>query len=378
MSKRDYYEVLGVSQNASKDEIKKAFRNLAKKYHPDVNKAADAEAKFKEVNEAYEVLSDDDKRARYDQFGHSGVNEQGFGGSGGFDFNNFGGSFGGFEEIFSSFFGGGFSGSSSRKNYNRPQKGDMYQSKTTISFRDSVLGKTISVPLDKHESCANCKGSGAEKDSDIIKCTGCNGNGSQSQKIRTPFGIVESKVTCSTCQGSGKKIKTYCKTCKGRKYTTKKTSTKVSIPAGIKSGQQVIVDGYGGPGFNGGPAGDLVIVVQVEPHHFFIREQNNIHLNFPVSIADVINEQQVKIPTPYGEEKITLSDNLKSGDILTIRGKGFKDIHSNKYGDLKLHVILFIPKMNHKEKKQVQAALAGNHDPQYDNWLNKVKDNKKI
>ena len=374
--KRDYYDVLGVSRSATKDEIKKSFRVLAKKYHPDVNKAPDAEEKFKEINEAYEVLSDDEKRNRYDQFGHAG--DQGYSGGSSFDFNNFG-SFGGFEDIFSSFFGGnGFrSGSSKNKGYQKARKGDTLQSKITITFMESVLGKSISLPLEKHEICTSCKGSGAEHNSDIVNCNGCNGLGVQGQRIKTPFGIVESNTTCSKCQGSGKMIKKTCKNCKGRRYTTKKVNTKVRIPAGIKSGQQVIIDGHGGPGINGGASGDLIISVIVENHHHYVREQNNIHLNFPVSVADVINEKEIKIPTPYGEEKIKISDSVKSGDVLTIKGKGFKDVHTQKHGDLKLHVSLYIPKMSSKEKQQVQNALKNNNDNHYQQWVNNVSDNKK-
>ena len=376
MSKRDYYEVLGVSSSASKDEIKKAFRVLAKKYHPDVNKAADAEEKFKEINEAYEVLSDDEKRNRYDNYGHNGVNEQGFNGAG-FDFNNFG-SFG-FDDIFSSFFGGaGFKGGSSKnKGYQKARKGDTLQSKITITFMESVLGKSITLPLEKHEVCASCKGSGAERSTDIVNCHGCNGTGVQGQRIKTPFGIVESNTTCSQCHGSGKVIKKSCKNCKGRRYTSKKVNTKVRIPAGIKSGQQVIIEGHGAPGINGGPSGDLIISIVVENHHHYVREQNNIHLNFPVSIADVINEKEIKIPTPFGEEKIKISDLLKSGDVLTIKGKGFKDVRTHKYGDLKLHVNLYVPKMTSKERQQVQNALKNNSDNHYQQWFNNVNDNKK-
>lgn len=370
MSKRDYYEVLGVSKSAQKDEIKRAFRVLAKKYHPDVNKAADAEAKFKEINEAYEVLSDDDKRSRYDQFGHRGVDGHAAAG-GGFDFSGFGG----FEDIFSSFFGG--SSTKRSRGAGRARKGETLQSKITISFMESVLGKTVVLPLEKHSSCSSCQGRGAEQASDIITCSSCGGAGVQAQRFKTPLGIVESNTTCTKCHGEGQVVKTVCKTCRGRKYTTQRVNTKVHIPAGIKSGQQIIVEAHGGPGLDGGPSGDLILSVMVENHHFYVREQNNIHLNFPVSVADAINNREVRVPTPYGEEKIRLSDNLKSGDILTIKGRGFPDLRSSKSGDLKLHVSLFIPKMSPKERTQVQSAFGANGDTHYQHWFKNVKDNKK-
>lgn len=377
MSKRDYYDVLGLKKGASKDEIKKAFRLLAKKYHPDVNKAPDAEQKFKEINEAYEVLSDDEKRRRYDQYGHNGMdaNRSGFGGG----FSGFG-DFGDIFDMFSSSFFGGhnsYSSSSSQRS-NRAMKGQTLQSKINISFMDSVLGKIMTIPLDKHETCPLCKGVGAEKSSDFVVCDVCGGTGQSIQKIKTPFGVVESHNTCNKCVGFGKIIKNPCKECKGKKYISKRVNTKITIPAGVKSGQQIIINGYGGPGVNGGPSGDLIIVVFVESHNFYVREQNNIHLNFPVSIIDVINENYMFVPTPYGEEKIKIPDSIKSGDVLTIKNKGFKDIKTNKCGDLKLHVNLFVPKMSRKEKQALQQALDGNEDHQYEQWAKKVKENKKM
>lgn len=376
MNKKDYYEVLGISKNATKDEIKKAFRTLAKKYHPDINKEKDAEEKFKEINEAYEILGDEEKKARYDKYGHQGVNSQ----FDGFNASSFGG-FEGFgseiEEIFSSFFGGR-RGSTRSQNSNRPMKGQTLQSKITITFMDSVLGKIMQIPLNKYEICSLCKGNGVENPSDLVTCSHCNGTGNIEQHIKTPFGVVASKNTCNRCLGNGKIIKTPCKECKGKKYISKNVNTKITIPAGINSGQQIIVNGFGGAGINGGPAGDLIIIVFVENHNFYIRENNNIHLNIPVSIVDIINENSILIPTPYGEESIKISDDLKSGDVLTIRNKGFKDVKSNKYGDLKLHISIFIPKMSRKEKQNIQEALKNNDDKQYNRWINKVKENKKI
>lgn len=367
MSKRDYYEILGLNRNASQDEIKKAYRTLARKYHPDVNKEKGAESKFKEINEAYEVLKDPTKKNRYDRYGHNGVDNDhgGFGGFGG----------GTFEDIFSSFFGGGFQ---QKQNQTRPRKGNSFQSKITISFMDAVTGKTIEQNMKKHVLCSQCNGSGANSVADIVSCNTCKGTGSMSQHMRTPFGVVESKSTCSSCNGVGKVIKTPCRTCKGKKHVIKDIKTKITIPQGIKSGQQVVVEGFGGPGINGGPSGDLILIVMVENHMYYVRKENDIHLDVPISIIDVMNENKISIPTPYGPEIIELSDSLKSGDILTLKNKGFKQIGANKFGDLKLHVNLFIPKMSKKEKELLKEFLLrfGDND-QFSSWCNKVKENKK-
>lgn len=375
MKKRDYYEILGLTKSATSDDIKKAYRSLAKKYHPDVNKSADAEQKFKEINEAYEILSDEQKRNAYDQFGHDGVNGNHGGFGGGNPFGDFG-SFGDFGVDLGDIFGSFFGGRQRRGDDSKPRKGQTLQSRIKISFIDSVLGKTLEENLTKHELCSSCKGSGAESSSDIIMCSNCNGKGQVVRQKRTPFGIVNSAEACHLCGGTGKIIKNKCKTCKGQKYSSKTVKTKIKIPAGIKNGQEVVVEGFGGPGINGGPSGDLIILVFVEPHKYYAREQNNIHIDFPVSFLDIISEKKVKIPTPYGFEKIALTNDLRTGDVLTIKEKGFKIIGTKRYGDLKLHVNVFIPKMSKKEREKIIEILDDNKDTQYDMWLKKVEDNK--
>lgn len=374
MAKKDYYEILGLTKSASSDDIKKAYRSLAKKYHPDINKEANAEQMFKDINEAYEVLSDPNKKQMYDQYGHQGVeNQGGFEGFG----NPFGG-FGGFGEIdLGDIFGSFFGGRSSRKsNDNRPRKGQNLSSRIKISFIDAVLGKTIEEQLTKHELCSDCKGTGADKPEDIVKCSQCNGNGQINVQRRTPLGVINSLEVCHTCGGNGKIIKVKCKTCKGQKYTQRNVKTSITIPAGINNGQEVIVEGFGGPGLNGGPSGDLIIEVYVEPHKYYVREQNNIHMDFPVSFLDIIKESKVTIPTPYGNEKIVLTSDLRTGDVLTLKEKGFKSISSKKYGDLKLHIKIYIPKMSKKEKEAIINDLSKLEDDTYDNWVKKVGDNK--
>ncbi len=376
MAKKDYYEILGLTKSASTDEIKKAYRLLAKKYHPDVNKSADAEEKFKEINEAYEVLSDEQKRRMYDQYGHQGI-DHGAGGFGGNPFEGFGSFFGGNGEIdlgdiFGSFFGGG----SRKRNDNRPRKGQTIQSRIKISFIDSAKGKTIEENLNKHEICSQCKGVGAESSSDIETCSTCKGVGQINKQRRTPFGVVNSADICHFCSGQGKIIKNKCKKCKGQKYTSRTVKTKITIPAGIKNEQEVIVEGFGGPGINGGPSGDLIIFVYVDQHKYFAREGNNVHIDFPISFSDILLEKEVKIPTPYGTEKIKLINDLESGDVITVKNKGFKIIGTSKYGDLKLHVKIFIPKLSRKEKEQLAHVIKDVKDDRFDVWLKRVGDNK--
>src|SRR5699024_7363406 len=257
MSKRDYYEVLGVSKSATKDEIRKAYRKLSKKYHQDLNKEADAEAKFKEVTEAFEVLSDESKRANYDQFGHAGPN-QGFGGGGGFGGDGFG-----FEDIFSSFFGGG---GGRRQDPNAPRKGNDLQYTMTIDFMDAVFGKETEIQIPKDETCETCDGSGAKKGTSPETCSHCGGTGEISVTQDTPFGRMVNRRACHHCDGTGQYIPDKCSTCKGKGTVRVNKTIKVTIPEGVDDGQQLRVSGQGEPGVNGGPTGDLYIVFNVRDH----------------------------------------------------------------------------------------------------------------
>ena len=377
-SKRDYYEVLGLNKNATIDEIKKSYRSLAKKYHPDINKSADAEEKFKEINEAYEVLSDSDKRARYDQFGHSGLDPNAGGFGSGNPFEGFAAGFGGVDlgDIFSSFFGGSHERANARAFNNKPRKGQTIQSKLKITFIESVLGKTIEQKLTKYEICPHCQGSGAEDKNSEITCDQCQGRGQVNIHRRTPFGVVNSLSICNKCEGLGKIIKHKCSTCKGQRYVSKNIMTKIKIPAGIKNGQEIVVQGFGGPGVNGGPSGDLLIYIIIEPHKYYVREQNNIHVDFLVSFIDIMNSAKVEVPTPYGNEFINLSNDIVSGDILTLKGKGFNIVGTKKYGDLKLHVRIYVPKLSKKEREKVAEILSDVKDHEAKDWIKKVNDNK--
>ena len=360
-NKRDYYEVLGLSKGASEDDIKKAYRKLAKKYHPDINKEADAEAKFKEINEAYEVLSDPQKKATYDQFGHAGMD--GFAGSG------FGDGFGGMNmddlgDIFSSFMGGmgGFSGfnfggrSSSRRT--GPIKGDNRYMSMDIEFLDAVHGvdKLINITVDK--MCKECNGTGAASASDIETCPTCKGAGRVTRQSRTPFGIIQQQTICPDCNGTGKHVKKNCPHCNGQGYTTVKEQVEVSIPAGINTGQQVRLQGYGERGENGGPNGDLYIEVRVKPHKFFLRDGNNIHIKVPISAIDATLGTVVDVPTAYGDVELTVPAGTQPGQQLRLKGYGIKSLRSDNVGDQYVDIQIEIPKKLTREEKELYEKLA--------------------
>ena len=278
--KRDYYEVLGVSKSATPDEIKKAYRKLAMKYHPDRNHEPGAEDKFKEINEAYEVLSDEKKRATYDQFGHAGM-DGAFGQGGGFsqgftDFGDLG-------DIFGSFFGGGFGGGGSRRSSNQPRQGQDRYMQMRIDFMDSIFGKTETISLDVDETCKHCNGSGAESPSDVQTCPTCHGSGYVMSQQRTPFGVIQQQSVCPDCHGTGKKVTRACSHCHGKGYEHRRVKLDIKIPAGIQSGQQIRIPGKGERGTNGGPNGDLYIEIMVTPHPTFKREDNNIFIKVPIS-----------------------------------------------------------------------------------------------
>ena len=346
--KRDYYEVLGLSKGASEEEIKRAYRKMAKKYHPDINKEPGAEEKFKEVNEAYEVLSDPQKKAAYDQFGHAGMEGGGFGGfgQGGADFSGFGG----FDDIFGSFFGGGFGGGSSRRANSGPRKGNDRFMQMRIDFMDAIFGKTETISIDVDEQCKECGGSGAYSSSDIHTCSRCNGTGYVTTQSRTMFGVVQQQSVCPECGGSGKKIGRKCTKCGGRGYEHKRVKLDIKIPAGIQSGQQVRVSGKGERGVNGGPNGDLYIEILVTPHKVFQREGNDIHISVPVSAIDATLGCKVDVPTVYGDVSLTIPAGTQHGKKFRLKGKGVKSARSQ--GDEYVEVQIEIPtKLNHEERE---------------------------
>ena len=350
-TKRDYYEVLGVSKSASDDEIKSAYRKLAKKYHPDLNKEPGAEEKFKEVQEAYDVLGDKDKRAKYDRFGHAAFDQNG--GASGFN-GDFSG-FSGFQDvdlgdIFGSFFGGGARRSS--RAASGPIKGNDSFMSIRINFMDAIKGKKITLPISYDEPCPNCKGTGAQNPNDVVTCSRCNGTGTVRQRTQTIFGTMEQQATCPDCSGTGKTVKNKCTTCKGAGYRKTKINIDVNIPAGINDGQQIRVAGKGERGLNGGPNGDLYIEVRVAPDttNFFKRDGNDIHCELSMSIIDAALGAKVDIPTVNGNVEMEIPAGTQAGATLRLRGKGVKDLRSTNYGDQYVHIKIETPKNLTKEQ----------------------------
>lgn len=350
--KRDYYEVLGIQKGASDDEIKKAYRKMAKKYHPDVNKEAGAEEKFKEVNEAYEVLSDAQKKATYDQFGHAGMDGAQFGGAGGFG----GQGFGGFEDIFGSFFGGGFGGGGARRQQTGPRKGNDRFMQMRIDFMDAIFGKSEQITLEVDEQCSHCHGTGAESSSDVETCPTCHGSGRVITQQRTAFGTFQSESVCPECNGTGKKIKKKCHKCNGKGYEHKRVKLDIKIPAGIQSGQQVRVPNKGERGINGGPNGDLYIEILVSRHNSFVRDGNDIRISIPISNVDATLGCEVDVPTVYGDVSLKIPAGTQSGTQMRLKGKGVKSTRGGQ-GDQYVEVKVEIPTKLSKEEKELYEKL---------------------
>lgn len=364
MAKRDYYEVLGLSKGASAQEIKKAYRKLSKQYHPDINKEPDANEKFKEITEAYEVLSDDNKKAQYDQFGHSAFEQGGFGGSGGF--GGFGGGFSGADfddlgDIFSSFFGGG----SRRANPNAPRQGEDLLHRINISFNDSVFGATKNIKIRKDVECDHCHGSGAKNSSSVETCTMCNGSGVETVVQSTVFGQVQSQRTCSTCQGRGKIIKDKCSHCFGKGYNNKEVEYEIEIPAGIKSGQRVRLQGKGGHGINGGPAGDLFIEVLVAEDSYFHREGDDIYTELELSPAQAALGAKIDVRTLTGEIELNVPAGTQHGRRFKLSGKGVKSVMGYGQGNHYIVASIKIPKDLSREERELYEKLAKLRDEKY-------------
>lgn len=368
MSKRDYYEVLGVSNSASKDEIKKAYRKLSKKYHPDINKEADADEKFKEVKEAYEVLSDDQKRSHYDQFGHTDPN-QGFGGGGDF------GGFGGFEDIFSTFFGGG---GGRRRDPNAPRQGADLQYTMTLEFEDAVFGKETEIEIPREETCETCNGSGAKKGTKPETCSHCQGSGQLNVEQNTPFGRIVNRRVCNYCNGTGQEIKHKCSTCGGAGKVKKRRKISVKIPAGIDDGQQLRMSGQGEAGVNGGPAGDLYVVFHIRSHEFFERDGEDVYCEMPITFAQAALGDEIEVPTLHGKIKLKVPSGTQTGTKFRLRGKGIPNVRGRGQGDQHIIVKVITPtKLTEKQKQLLQefAEISGSalKDDQEEGFFDKVK-----
>ncbi len=346
--KRDYYDVLGVSKTASDDEIKKAYRKLARQYHPDVNKEPDAETKFAEINEAYGVLSDKDKRARYDQYGFNDPT-QGFGGSGASGFGEGFSGFGGFEDIFSSFFGGG----SSRSQGNRSTKGKDVEKSMKITFDEAVHGCKKIIRVNTDETCTCCGGTGAYSKNDIHTCSQCNGTGYVFVQQRTMFGVARTQTVCPKCKGKGKQIDKVCPECNGAGKIRKAKDITITIPEGIDDGMTLRVEGKGMAGDNGGPAGDLYITFNVEPHKVFRRDGNDIEMDAPISFTEACLGTTLDVPTINETVSVKIPKGIQSGTKLRLRGKGVKDPKSSMRGDQYIVVKIETPSNLTSEQEEL-------------------------
>ena len=366
--KKDYYEILGVNKNATDEELKKAFRKKAKQYHPDANpdNKTEAEKKFKEVNEAYEVLSDSQKRRMYDQFGTA--DPQGFGGGAG---GPFGGGyysytssgfddFGDLGDIFSSFFGGGFGGQrASARRKDGPRKGEDLNLGLDLTFEESFLGVEKEIIVSRQETCDTCHGTGAKPGTNPVKCTVCGGTGQVTQVQNTILGQMQTRRTCSACHGTGEVISTPCETCHGKGTVRKTPKVKIKIPAGIADKQTVILRGEGNPGYKGGPAGDLYITVRVRSSSIYKRDGNNVLCDIPITFTQATLGAELEIPMVDGsKEKYKIPEATQTGTKFTIRGKGFKSPNSSYQGNFIFKVIVQTPKKLTKEQRDLLLELA--------------------
>ena len=380
--KRDYYEVLGVDKSVSDDDLKKAYRKAAKKYHPDLHPGdVEAEKNFKEVNEAYEVLSDKEKRSRYDQFGHAGVDPN-FGAGGGYGGGGFGGGFtgdfGDLGDIFSSFFGGGFGGNTRRSNPNAPRRGNDTTASVTISFEEAAKGCKKTVKVTKIDNCTECGGSDAKKGTTAKTCPVCHGSGHVMATQRTPFGVMQTQQVCNHCNGSGKIIENPCDVCKGKGRIRHTVEQTVEIPAGIDDGQIISLRGAGDSGINGGPSGDLRVNVNVRPHAIFERDGYDVYCEIPITFTQAALGAEITVPTLDGKVKFTIHEGTQPGDEFKLKGKGIQRLRYSGRGDQYVKIVVEVPRDLSKTQKEKLKEFDGLMDDKNYNkrksFMDKVKD----
>ena len=372
MNNTEYYDRLGVSKDASQDEIKRAYRKMSKKYHPDINKEPGAEEKYKEVQEAYETLSDDQKRAAYDQYGPDGAN--GFGGQGGFGGFDGGAGFGGFEDIFSSFFGGG-----ATRNPNAPRQGDDLQYRVNLSFEEAIFGAEKEVHYNREATCKTCSGSGAKPGTSPVTCGRCHGQGVINVDTQTPLGMMRRQVTCDVCHGTGQEIKEPCQTCHGTGHEKQSHKVSVKIPAGVETGQQIRLAGQGEAGFNGGPYGDLFVIINVNPSDKFTRDGSTIYYTLNISFVQAALGDTVEVPTVHGNVEMTIPAGTQTGKTFRLKVKGAPRLRGGSQGDQHVTVKIVTPtKLNDAQKEALLAFAKASGDekiaPQKKGFFNKVKD----
>ena len=372
MNNTEYYDRLGLSKDASQDEIKRAYRKLSKKYHPDINKEPGAEEKYKEILEAYETLSDAQKRAAYDQYGPDGAN--GFGGQGSFGGFDGGAGFGGFEDIFSSFFGGG-----ATRNPNAPRQGDDLQYRVNLSFEEAVFGAEKEIHYNREVTCKTCSGSGAKPGTSPVTCGRCHGHGVINVDTQTPLGMMRRQVTCDVCHGTGQEIKDPCQTCRGTGREKQSHTVSVKIPAGVETGQQIRLAGQGEAGFNGGPYGDLFVVINVNPSDKFTRDGSTIYYTLNISFVQAALGDTVEVPTVHGNVEMVIPAGTQTGKTFRLKGKGAPRLRGGSQGDQLVTVKIVTPtKLNDAQKEALLAFAKASGDekvaPQKKGFFNKVKD----
>lgn len=367
--KRDYYEVLGVQKGASDDEIKKAFRRKSKEYHPDLHPGdKEAEEKFKEVNEAYQVLSDADKRDKYDRFGHAGVDPN-FGAGGGFN----GGGFGGFDfgDIFGDIFGGGFGGGRTR---NGPKRGADIRQVIDITFEEAAFGCSKKINVTAQEKCESCGGTGAKKGTPVETCQNCHGTGRVQTRQRTILGYMTTETVCPQCRGDGKIIKEPCRDCRGTGVVRKNKTIEVQIPPGIDNGQTIQLSGNGEAGAKGGPNGDLLITVRVRPHEIFKRDEYDVYIDMPITFAQAALGAKIQVPTLDGAVEFTIPEGTQTGSKFRMKGKGIPYLRSKSRGDEYVTVTVEVPRnLSSRQKEMLRSFDEDRNYKQKKSFYDKMK-----